>query len=76
MAQYSEIAVIIFAFVIGMLVVLAEPAVHILNKQVEEITEGAISKRSMLIALAIGVGISIGLSVLRIIFGLSPELLP
>ena len=71
MAEYSEVAVIIFAFVIGMLVVLAEPAVHILNKQVEEITEGAISKRSMLIALAIGVGLSIGLSVLRIIFGFS-----
>lgn len=71
MAEYSKAAVIVFAFVIGMVVVLAEPAVHILNRQVEDITEGAISKRSMLIALAIGVGISIGLSVLRIIFGFS-----
>ncbi len=71
MAEYSKAAVIVFAFVIGMVVVLAEPAVHILNRQVEDITEGAISKRSMLIALAIGVGISIGLSVLRVIFGFS-----
>lgn len=58
----------IFAFVIGMLVVLAEPAVHVLNKQVEEITEGTVSKTSMMIALSIGVGLSICLSVIRIIF--------
>ena len=56
-----------FGFIIGMLVVLAEPAVHVLNKQVEEITDGAVSKKSMMLALSIGVGISIGLSMLRII---------
>ena len=57
-----------FGFVIGMVVVLAEPAVHVLNKQVEEITDGAVSKKAMMLALSIGVGISIGLSMLRIIF--------
>jgi hypothetical protein len=59
---------IIFGFVIGTVVVLAEPAVHVLNKQVEEVTDGAVSKRSMMIALSIGVGISIGLSMLRITY--------
>lgn len=58
----------ILAFILGMVVVLAEPAVHVLNKQVEEITEGMVSRRSMIIALSVGVGISICLSVLRIIF--------
>jgi hypothetical protein len=58
---------IAFGFIIGMVVVLAEPAVHVLNKQVEEITDGAVSKKSMMLALSIGVGISIGLSMLRII---------
>lgn len=62
---------IIFSFVIGMVVVLAEPAVHVLNKQVEEITEGTVSRGSMMIALSIGVGCSIGLSALRIVFGFS-----
>ena len=56
------------SFVIGMVVVLAEPAVHVLNKQVEEITEGTVSRRSMMIALSIGVGLSICLSIVRIIF--------
>lgn len=64
-------ALVIAGFVIGMVVVLAEPAVHVLNKQVEEITGGLVTKRSMLIALSVGVGISIGLSMLRLIYGFS-----
>ena len=55
-------------FFLGMVVVLAEPAVHVLNKQVEDITDGTVSKRSMMIALSVGVGISIALSMLRIVF--------
>ena len=70
-ASFSKPLLIVFAFVIGFVVVLAEPAVHVLNKQVETITNGAVSKRSMLLALSIGVGISIGLSVIRIIYGFS-----
>lgn len=62
-------ALVVSGFVIGMVVVLAEPAVHVLNKQVEDITGGLVSKRSMLIALSVGVGLSIGLSMLRIIVG-------
>ncbi len=60
---------ILFGFVIGAVVVLAEPAVHVLNKQVEEVTDRAVSRRAMMIALCAGVGISIGLSMLRIYLG-------
>lgn len=59
----------VFGFIIGMVVVLAEPAVHVLNRQVEEITGGTVTKRSMMLALSAGVGISIALSMLRIILG-------
>lgn len=62
-------ALVAAGFVLGMVVVLAEPAVHVLNRQVEDITGGLVTKRSMLIALSVGVGISIGLSMIRIIFG-------
>ncbi len=58
-------------FILGMVVVLAEPAVHVLNKQVEDITDGSVSKSSMMIALSVGVGISIALSMLRIVFDFS-----
>lgn len=68
MAQ-NKAVLCIFSFIIGMVVVLAEPAVHILNKQVEHITEGTVSRKSMMIALCVGVGLSILLSVLRIVFG-------
>ena len=71
MAEYSPWLLIALAFVIGMVVVLAEPAVHVLNGQVEEITGGEVSKRQMMMALSIGVGISIGLSVLRVYLGFS-----
>ena len=55
----------------GVLVVLAEPAIHVLNTQVEEVTKGYITRRSMLIGLCIGVGAAIALSVVRIIFDFS-----
>ncbi len=60
-----------FAFLLGLVVVLAEPAVHVLNKQVEGITDGTVSKKSMMIALSLGVGVSIALSVLRIVLDFS-----
>ena len=71
LANESPIAITIVAFVLGLVVVLAEPAVHVLNKQVEEITNGTVSKTSMMIALSVGVGVSICLSIIRIIFRFS-----
>ncbi|MBR1868183.1 MAG: DUF1538 domain-containing protein [Clostridia bacterium] len=71
LAQKSPSLLIVFSFAIGMVVVLAEPAVHVLTKQVDEITSGGVTKLQMLVALSIGVGVSIGLSVIRIVFGFS-----
>ena len=71
LAKYSRLSVILLAFVLGFVVVLAEPAVHVLNKQVEEVTGGMVTRKSMLVALSLGVGISIGLSVIRLIYGFS-----
>lgn len=70
-AAHHPAYIIGFGFILGFVVVLAEPAVHVLNKQVEEITNGGVSKRAMLLALAIGVGISICLSMIRIVFDFS-----
>lgn len=70
-AAYSKKLLVIIGFVIGALTVLAEPAIHVLNSQVQEITEGLVKKRSMMIALVIGVGCAIALSMIRIIYGFS-----
>ena len=56
---------------IGFFIVNAEPAVYVLNKQVEQITAGAISAGTMRIALSIGVSAALGLSMLRILTGIS-----
>ena len=71
LATNNSVLLAIGGFILGLVVVLAEPAVHVLNKQVEEITDGAVSKKSMLLALSIGVGVSICLSMIRIIFDFS-----
>ena len=68
LAQLHPAIVVGFGFLLGMVVVLAEPAVLVLNKQVEAITDGTVSRKSMMIALSVGVGVSIGLSMLRIVF--------
>ena len=71
MAAYNEHVLLGFAFLLGMVVVLAEPAVQVLCKQVEDVTDGTVSRLQMTVALSIGVGLSIGLSVLRLINGFS-----
>jgi hypothetical protein len=70
-ASQNPILMTVFGFILGLVVVLAEPAVHVLKKQVEQITNGGVSQKSMLLALSIGVGISIALSMIRIIFDFS-----
>ncbi len=71
LSQGSPVFLVAFGLVVGILVVLAEPAIHVLNSQVEEITGGTVTKRSMIIGLCIGVGASIALSMVRIIFDFS-----
>lgn len=71
LSAHNPLIIIVFAFIIGNVVVLAEPAVHVLNNQVQEITGGEVTKRQMMLALSLGVGISIGLSVLRVYLGFS-----
>ena len=57
--------------VIGYFVVAAEPAVHVLNKQVERTSAGAITAKTMKFGLCIGVCIAIGLAMMRILTGIN-----
>ena len=71
LAGGNKILLTVFGLAMGVLVVLAEPAIHVLNTQVEEVTGGLVTKKSMITGLCIGVGASIALSVIRIIFDFS-----
>lgn len=57
--------------VIGYFIVRAEPAVYVLTGQVEEITSGAVSAGSMELSLSIGVAVSLGLAMIRVLTGIS-----
>ena len=71
LSQINKWFLIGFGLVTGVLVVLAEPAIHVLNKQVEEVTGGFVTRKAMITGLCIGVGASIALSMVRIVFDFS-----
>lgn len=71
MSRMHPALLVALGFVMGVLVVMAEPAIHVLNSQVEDITGGYVRKKSMMIGLCAGVGAAIALSVIRIIFDFS-----
>ena len=64
----NKVIAIALCFVIGLTVVLAEPAIRVLTNQVERVTGGNVSRKSMLIALSIGVGVAIALSMFKIVY--------
>ncbi len=54
-------------FVLGVVTILAEPAVYVLTNQIENVTSGYVKRKTVLLALSIGVGISVALSMIRIL---------
>ncbi len=58
---------------IGYYIVKAEPAIQVLGRQVETVTNGAVSEKSMNTCMSIGVSISVGLSMLRVLTGMPIE---
>ncbi len=67
--SYNWIAIPI-GMVVGFFVVAAEPAVHVLTRQVYEITSGAIPPKALRGSLMIGVAVSVGLAMSRIVFNI------
>lgn len=71
LAEGNKFLLIPVGALMGYFVVSAEPAVHSLKKQVEEVTNGAISQKAVGLSLSIGVGASVAISMLRVITGIS-----
>ena len=63
--------VIPVGMLIGYFIVKAEPAVYVLMKQVEELTSGAVTGKALQRILSVGVSVSIGLAMFRVLTGLS-----
>ena len=56
---------VLVGFVIGFVTIFAEPAVHVLTDQIEEVTSGYVKKRVVLGALTLGVGLAVALSIVK-----------
>lgn len=56
---------------VGYYIVKAEPAVQVLTKQVEEVSNGSITQKAIGHSLSIGVALSVSLSMARILTGIS-----
>lgn len=63
----NKAALIIIAFILGVVTILAEPAVHVLTHQIEEVTSGYVKRRSVFVSLTIGVGAAVSMSMIRIL---------
>ena len=63
--------IIPLGMIMGYFIVAAEPAVHVLTKQVEEVTAGAVPGKALSLTLSIGVAVSIGIAMLRVLTGIS-----
>lgn len=59
--------VLIIGFILGLVTILAEPAVYVLTRQIEEVTSGSVKRSLVLLALSLGVGFAVALSMLRIL---------
>lgn len=66
-ASYSW-ALMPIGFVLGFASIIAEPAVRVLNYQVERVSSGAIKGRTLLITLSIGVGFAVALAMARVLY--------
>ena len=70
-AGWQKYLLIPLAMLMGWFIIDAEPAVHILNRQVEELSAGAISAKAMGLSLSIAVAAANGLAMVRVLTGIS-----
>jgi hypothetical protein len=63
----SKFFIILVAFVVGTVTVLAEPAVNVLTHQIEDVTSGYVKRKAVSMSLSLGVGLAVALSIVRIL---------
>ena len=68
---WTKFLLVPLAMLIGWFIVNAEPAVHVLTKNVEDISVGVVTQKAMRIALSISIALAMGLSMVRILTGIS-----
>ena len=67
----NPVLLIPIGMLLGYFTVVAEPAVHTLKRQVQEVSNGRITQNSISVGLSAGVAVSVGISMVRILTGVS-----
>ncbi len=68
---WTQYLLIPLAMLMGWFIISAEPAVFVLEKQIEEVSSGAIPRKAIKIGLSIAIAIAMGLSMIRVLTGIS-----
>ncbi|RKQ33553.1 DUF1538 domain-containing protein [Oceanobacillus halophilus] len=63
--------IILFGFLLGLVVTIAEPDVRVLSSQVEQVSDGAIPQSVLILSVALGVAIFVAIAMIRIVFNIS-----
>lgn len=59
--------IVLIGFFLGLIVIIAEPAVYVLTRQIEDVTSGSLKKSAVLISMGLGVAVAVGLSTIRVL---------
>ncbi|GGA83311.1 DUF1538 domain-containing protein [Ornithinibacillus halotolerans] len=63
--------IVLFGFILGVVVTIAEPDVRVLGTQVDSVSGGSIPQSILILSVALGVGIFVALAMLRIILNIN-----
>lgn len=66
-AMDNHVYVVLVGFILGMVTILAEPAVYVLTHQIEDVTSGYVNRKVVMITLALGVALAVALSIIKIL---------
>ena len=71
LGKQSPRLIIVISFLLGLVTILCEPAVHVLTEQISDISDGRIRKSTVLLSLCLGVGAAIAMAAIRTIYSFS-----
>ncbi|WP_324824261.1 DUF1538 domain-containing protein [Sinanaerobacter sp. ZZT-01] len=63
----NPVYLVVIGFLLGMVTILAEPAVYVLTQQIEDVTSGYVKRKAVMFTLALGVALAVALSIIRIL---------
>lgn len=68
---WTKYLLIPLSMLLGWFIISAEPAVYVLEKQIEEVSSGAIPGKAIKVSLSIAISIAMGIAMLRVLTGIS-----